>query len=269
MGSICTACQASGFYLNDTTCLEWASACVPGEHEDQAPSGTQDRVCAPNVCTCDNVNGTIATGAACTTDNTNMCTACYGDFYLNVANCDPWTVCSSSETETQAPSLTQNRLCAETACINVTCTTPPETGNCYNSAGTCGGGTCTYAAATAGTSCDDGNGHTTNDVCDGVSGGVAGCAGTDPNCVNVTCAAPATCRQAGVCAVGTNGTCTYALSAADSSCNDNDADTTDDKCSAAGVCAGTTTTAPAPSTSSAATLLSVLALAVPVWVAQV
>ena len=81
------------------------------------------------------------------------------------------------------------------------------------------------------TACNDNIASTTNDVCvNGV------CTGT-PLCANVVCNAETGCAFSGVCNALT-GVCEYTAKPNDTPCDDNNAVTTDDMCTA-GVCAGT------------------------------
>jgi hypothetical protein len=91
------------------------------------------------------------------------------------------------------------------ACEGVVCDSAP--GQCYEAAGTCSNGQCTYAPKAAGAACDDGNGNTFNDTCNGVGG----CA------EEVTCMAPPSACHA---SPGTyaDGVCTYPLKEAGASC---------------------------------------------------
>ena len=69
-------------------------------------------VSADNTCSCSN-GGTAATGSDCTTNNADICTACSGEFFLNGNSCDAWAAaCVAGQTETQAPSNTQDRVCS-------------------------------------------------------------------------------------------------------------------------------------------------------------
>ncbi|WP_163988090.1 hypothetical protein [Pyxidicoccus caerfyrddinensis] len=106
------------------------------------------------------------------------------------------------------------------------CNSPP--GQCYQSAGTCSNGSCSYAPKSQGTACNDGNACTTGDVCNG-SGGCGGSA--------VACnSPPSQCHQsAGTCS---NGTCSYTLKPTGTACNDGNACTTGDVCSGSGTCGG-------------------------------
>ena len=107
--------------------------------------------------------------------------------------------------------------------------TPPTL--CYNSPATCGtGGTCAYTFKPATATCDDGKSCTVNDLCNGA--GV--CIGT------ATCTTPpnAQCYNSpGTCA--TDGSCSYTLKTAGTTCNDANPCTTGDTCGATGICSGT------------------------------
>ncbi|NOK18538.1 kelch repeat-containing protein [Corallococcus carmarthensis] len=124
---------------------------------------------------------------------------------------------------------TGNDICGSTgACsgTSIACEAPP--GQCYQSAGSCSDGSCSYAYKTAGASCDDGDACTLGETCNG-SGG---CAGTPVSCTTP----PGQCYQAaGTCS---GGTCSYALKAAGTACDDGNAGTVNDVCSGAGSCAG-------------------------------
>lgn len=91
-------------------------------------------------------------------------------------------------------------------------------------------GTCSYQALPDGTSCNDGNPNTVNDVC---TSGV--CAGVDL-CANVTCTASDQCHVAGTCDHST-GRCSNSTAPDGITCNDGNANTVSDHCTG-GVCAG-------------------------------
>ncbi|WP_375770440.1 hypothetical protein NR798_05970 [Archangium gephyra] len=112
------------------------------------------------------------------------------------------------------------------SCGSITCNTPP--GPCYNSTGTCSAGTCSYAPKTSGAACNDGNACTTSDVCNG--SGV--CGGSAMICNSP----PGPCySSAGTCSAGS---CSYAPTAAGTTCDDADACTSGDVCNGAGTCSG-------------------------------
>jgi len=113
------------------------------------------------------------------------------------------------------------------ACAGVSCTSAP--GTCYEAAGTCSNGVCSYAPKASGASCDDGNACTGADACNGA--GV--CAGSATHCSSP----PGQCYEAaGTCS---GGACDYAYKAAGASCDDGDACTVGEECNGAGGCAGT------------------------------
>ncbi|NOK23962.1 hypothetical protein HMI50_44070, partial [Corallococcus carmarthensis] len=130
---------------------------------------------------------------------------------------------------------TGNDVCDSTgtcAGAPVACEAPP--GQCYQSAGSCSDGSCSYAYKAAGAACDDGDACTLSETCNG-SGG---CAGTPVSCTTP----PGQCYQAaGTCS---NGTCEYALKAAGTACDDGNASTLGDVCSSTGTCAGTACNTP-------------------------
>jgi len=112
--NICTACTGD-FYLNSSSCVAWAPACSVGQHQTQSPSTTEDRVCSDNECSCS--NGVAATGAECTSNNANICSACTGDFYLSGSSCAAWApACSVGQHQTQSPSNTEDRVCSDNDC---------------------------------------------------------------------------------------------------------------------------------------------------------
>lgn len=91
-----------------------------------------------------------------------------------------------------------------------------------------------------GTSCDDGNPRTVNDICnEGI------CAGED-KCANVLCTAATSCRAAAQCSI-TNGTCMTGTPINEGqACNDGDDETRGDTCTQ-GECVGFPLTCPATS----------------------
>ena len=149
----CTQCHADyacagGVKTHCDSLTEWSSAgsaaCSPKDHcgasntnscpvGDHARAGDEATKCAggtclkaagdvdhgtcceANTCTCAN-GGDVATGAACTADNANICTGCADGFFLDTSSaCAPWApACSSGFTQTQAPNTSQNRVCTRT-----------------------------------------------------------------------------------------------------------------------------------------------------------
>ncbi|MBN9685632.1 MULTISPECIES: kelch repeat-containing protein [unclassified Corallococcus] len=124
---------------------------------------------------------------------------------------------------------TGNDVCSSTGTCSgtaIACEAPP--GQCYQSAGTCSDGSCSYAYKAAGAQCDDGDACTLGETCNGAGG----CAGTPVSCSTP----PGQCYQAaGTCS---GGTCSYAPKAAGTACDDGNAGTINDVCSGSGSCAG-------------------------------
>jgi hypothetical protein len=124
-------------------------------------------------------------------------------------------------------SLATAELYEYDACSGVSCNNAP--GPCYEAAGTCSNGACSYAPKASGASCDDGNACTGGDACNGAGA----CTGTATQCESP----PGQCYvAAGTCS---NGACNYEYKAAGASCDDGDACTVGEECNGAGGCAGT------------------------------
>lgn len=118
-------------------------------------------------------------------------------------------------------------LCNPDPCAGVVCDQAP--GDCFQDAGVCDGGHCTYLPKESGVACDDGNACTGNDVCDSEGA----CAGTD-----VTCTTPPNdqCYEAaGTCVAGE---CQYVPKAEATACDDTNLCTESDACGADHVCKG-------------------------------
>eukprot|EP00397_Hematodinium_sp_SG-2012_P000533 GEMP01000534.1.p1 GENE.GEMP01000534.1~~GEMP01000534.1.p1 ORF type:complete len:1837 (+),score=426.05 GEMP01000534.1:592-6102(+) len=130
-----------------------------------------------------------------------------------------------SELPVLLPAPTKLDLCAIVVCdaldqCHGVGTCDPETGKCSN------------PAAPAGTTCDDNNERTTNDVCTNGE-----CVGED-KCKDVICVAPDACHGIGVCNAET-GVCSRApKKETGTPCDDGIAATTNDSCDEYGVCVG-------------------------------
>ncbi|RKI35460.1 hypothetical protein D7Y27_31625 [Corallococcus sp. AB004] len=133
------------------------------------------------------------------------------------AACDDGNACTGSDACNGAG------VCAGSA---THCDSPP--GQCYEAAGACSNGTCSYTYKAAGAGCDDGDACTVGETCNGNGG----CAGTPVSCTSP----PGQCYEAaGTCSAGA---CTYAPKAAGTACNDGNGGTLNDVCNATGACAG-------------------------------
>lgn len=107
----CSLCVSGTFSsgVNATSCAAW-SECSESEFEQTAPSSTTDRVCSPKTA-CG--PGTFVAHDDDESDRT--CQSCpIGTFSstVNAAECTPWTTCSAGETESVAPSPSNNRVCS-------------------------------------------------------------------------------------------------------------------------------------------------------------
>ncbi|MFO0727885.1 MAG: hypothetical protein U1E65_29165 [Myxococcota bacterium] len=113
--------------------------------------------------------------------------------------------------------------CGGDPCLGVSCNMPP--GQCFDMAGTCSGGGCSYNPRVG--ACDDGDGCTQNDACTN-----GACSGSPVSC---TTPPPADCAAMDVVRTYTaNGSCTGGACQYPSmtrSCDDGNACTTGDSCS--------------------------------------
>ena len=87
--NICSSCS-SGYYKTGDTCTG-CTTCGTGFTETTACSSASNRVCTQNVCSC--ANGDAATGTACTTNGTNICSSCSGGYHKTGNTCNQ-NVCS-------------------------------------------------------------------------------------------------------------------------------------------------------------------------------
>ena len=86
-------------------------SCSSSQYETSACTSSSNRQCAQNVCSCS--NGVAATGTACTTNNANICTSCYGGYYKTGNTCNKCrSACLASQYETSACTASSNRQCA-------------------------------------------------------------------------------------------------------------------------------------------------------------
>jgi hypothetical protein len=154
-----------------------------------------------NACT---INDTCTAGACtgtpmvCTTPRAPVCLdATHLQTYDNPGVCNGGRCVYTQETVTCGAGGCAGTACQTDPCANVTCSTPPS--GCYDVAGTCSQGSCSYPANHAG--CNDGDACTDGDTC---SGGV--CSGV-PKLCNTPGAD--TCKDASTAAVRDHiGTCT-------------------------------------------------------------
>lgn len=138
------------------------------------------------------------------------------------------TLCNDNNTATLNDACVSGTCMGTDICESVTCTPLSQ---CHV-AGECIRGVCSNPFATVGTPCDDGNTSTVGDAC--TISGV--CVGVPP-CFNVTCPST-TCHTAGTC-VATDGSCAQGMPLPlGTACDDDNASTIRDMCTAAGECIG-------------------------------
>jgi hypothetical protein len=206
----CRECKGDGTCGNkaqNTSCSD-GNACTTRDQCDA--TGT----CAGTPQTCDSPPNTQCFDPSGTCDG-GACT------YTPRA---PGTDCNDGDSCTTNDACSAAGVCQGVA---VSCNTPPNM-QCFNDAGTCSGGNCTYTPKRAGAGCNDGDSCTANDECDG-----------DGLCVG----AAVVCNSPGVCettmgARCVDGGCVYAP-ATGQECNDGQACTTEDRCSESKQCRGT------------------------------
>ena len=179
----------------------------------------QEGVCFRGNCTYE----LLPQGAQCNDSNS----ASDGDTCSADGNCVS-TVVAPNECQLDATCI--NGECERHAFVmdGTECTDENPDNVCVHAV--CMQGQCVQNVFAGNFSCDDNTPATDFDRCypDGTCKGVDLCDG-------VECAPPAACRQEGICF---RGTCSYALSPANTTCDDGDALTDFDVCDAEGNCAG-------------------------------
>ena len=239
--SPCTgACQACG----TGQCLSIAKGSPPRSTVAGCTASTTQ---CGNTGNCDGAGNceehtTCNDGNACTqTDACNQSTlVCVGS---NTVTCSPSDACHAAGTCntstgvcttpakadgsscSDANACTQTDTCQAGACVGgnpVVCTASDQ---CHT-AGTCAPatGVCSNPTKANGTTCNDGNSCTKNDVCaSGVCGGTT-----------FTCAAPDQCHQAGTC--NGDGTCSFANKPTGTACPDGNVCNGAETCNSSGTC---------------------------------
>jgi len=210
------------------SCYEAAGTCAVGVCS-YAPKASGVACDDGNACT----GGDACNGAGACAGSAISCSSPPGQCYVAAGTCSGGTCdyehkaagaeCNDGDACTVGEVCNGAGGCAGTL---VSCTSPP--GQCYEAAGTCSEGACTYAPKAVGTACDDGNASTINDMCSGagVCAGLVAC--TTP---------PSACHDSP--GTYTNGVCTYPFKGAGTLCDDANACTTADMCNGLGTCGGT------------------------------
>jgi hypothetical protein len=142
----------------------------------------------------------------CTTPRAPVCLdATHLQTYDNPGVCNGGRCVYTQETVACGAGGCAGNACHSDPCANVTCDTPPSV--CYDAAGSCSQGSCSYPTNHA--SCDDGDACTDGDTC---NGGV--CSGVPRLCNTPD---PDTCKDANTAAVHDHvgacagGACSYAV----------------------------------------------------------
>ncbi len=171
-GSTCLTGMGAPGPVDDPEDCTGADSCYGGFCQlDDGQICVTDGVCGGGQCECADATciGTVCATAACgICEYTTTGASCDGDLTTGTA-CDDADACTTTDT------------CDAGVCVGsvpVACNTPP--GQCYLSSGLCDSvdGSCSYGVKAAGTSCDDGDPTTIDDVCDGAGA----CAGSCGNC---------------------------------------------------------------------------------------
>ncbi len=238
VGGACTGCGPAG---GEGTCTGARKL----RCDDAVHTLCAEETCGGNVYRCTNDGGTWAWRPAATCSDGNACT--WGD--VCVAGACRGTTIDCTDTECADRECNGTSACTVTPRTGATCSDGDACtwGDTCNAAGTCGGtsisctdsacvdrecnGTSTCAETIrVGASCDDGNACTWGETCNPSAvclGGTAiSCDPLDTTCMDYACNGTSTCagtpRNVG------------------GACDDGNAETDLDACSAAGVCVGDT-----------------------------
>lgn len=262
-GDPCAACATAGRTCVDGTC----GSCLEGyfaEGTQCLPKRALGESCAENT-HCG--SGFCADGSCCDQACTGPCERCdvtrgtcspAEDGNAGEPVCTPYlcdgagrvcpTQCAKNE-DCAAGVLCVNNRCGDKLPLGAACTVSGQcssghcvdgnccgdaacdnpSGPCYQTAGTCSNGACSYTPKPAGTSCDDSNPGTTNDVCN--DSGV--CVGTVP-----VCNGPPNTQCYNSTGSWDGSKCVYTRKTAGSSCSDGNDCTVGDVCNASGTCGG-------------------------------
>ncbi|MCA2980189.1 MAG: hypothetical protein INH41_31685 [Myxococcaceae bacterium] len=172
MGDVCQGCLAPPPFL----CLgnvqrRFASPGVCGA--SGCAYGSSDTVCAYN-CSAGACLGDPCSGVMCTTPPPASCSGSVRKGWVSPGACRGGT-CSYAPQETTCASGCANGRCLGDACQGIACNTPPSaiclngsTRRAFREAGTCSGGSCSYAFNDTGCAFGCVNGVCSSDPCSGV-----------------------------------------------------------------------------------------------------
>jgi hypothetical protein len=207
-------------------CHEWAGTCSNNACNYRLKptnSSCNDGDSCTVTDTC-NANGTCGGTRLSCTSPPSQCHEWAGTCSNNA--CD-YRLKAAGSSCNDGNTCTLNDVCAATgtcAGTPLTCNAPPS--QCHEFAGTCTNNACDYRLKAAGSSCNDSNTCTLNDVC----AATGTCAGTPLTCNSP----PSQCHEfAGTC---TNNACDYRLKQAGAPCSTGNACTTGDACASTGEC---------------------------------
>jgi len=206
--TVCATPPAGGCYAATGSCNPLNGAC------SYQPK-TQGTACADgDLCTtndqCDG-NGNCSGSTISCSDYTVCATTGASRLYWS-GSCNPATgscAYSTSDTTCATGCNATSGLCNADPCANVSCNAPSD--NCYDSPGTCSGGSCTYQLKAEGAACNDGQACTAVDQCSAAGA----CLGTPLACntppSSAACVNPTTSRHyeaSGTCSTS-SGYCNY------------------------------------------------------------
>jgi len=203
-------------------------------------TGTCSNPAKPDGSACNDGNACTQTdtcqGGACTGANSVVCAT--PDQCHDTGTCNPATGVCSNPAKPNGSACNDGNACTQTdTCQSGTCTggnavVCPAPDQCHDP-GTCSPATgiCSNPEKFDGSPCDDGNACTQTDACQG---------GTCTGANAVICPAPDQCHDAGTCNPAT-GTCSNPAKPEGSACDDGNACTVSDRCTA-GICGGDLTT---------------------------
>lgn len=170
----CNADPCNGVACNQPPgpCFQDAGTCSGGVCSytlKPAGSGCDDGDECSSGDLCDEQGQCAGVAVACSTPPAPACLdASTSQSFEAAGVCDAATGdCSYTPVSTPCPGGCDaaTGLCAGDPCGGVACGQPP--GPCFQAAGTCTDGVCSYSPLSAGTTCDDGDPCTAGDACDG------------------------------------------------------------------------------------------------------
>ena len=216
-------------------------------HRAYCNNGVCRSIPKPNLSPCDIsiangvgncIDGVCVQANLCTTTSSCQQQTRLDSCQITSQQCDPLTgncqterrpdgfLCNDGNPQTQADRCISGNCVGVTACGRVSCFT---TESCRHSR--CVVGSCVTEDKSDGSTCDDQNDNTTNDIC---QRGV--CTGQDP-CSGIDCSTQIVGDSSCASSVCVRGICVVTNTANNTICDDGNPDTTSDRCSS-GICRG-------------------------------